>query len=226
MLEPRDRALARLIAATVLRRVGELEAVLNSFLEKPLPKQKGALWPILLSGAAQLLFLETPPHAAIGLAVDQARRDRHAHRFDKLVNAVLRRVSREGAAALQGKDAVALNMPAWLLQRWTRAYGADAARRSRRPRSPRRRSTSASRMRPQRGPSGSAGMCCRRDRCGSPPAAASRICPAMPTAHGGCRTRRRHCRCACSARSPANRSSICARRRAARRRSSPRPAPM
>ena len=65
-LEPRDRALARLIAATVLRRLGELEAVLNSYLEKPLPKQKGALWPILLSGAAQLLFLETPPHAAVG----------------------------------------------------------------------------------------------------------------------------------------------------------------
>jgi 16S rRNA (cytosine967-C5)-methyltransferase len=128
VLEPRDRALARMIAATVLRRVGELEAVLNSYLEKPLPKQKGALWPILLSGAAQLLFLETQPHAAVGLAVDQARRDRHAHRYDKLVNALLRRVSREGAAALQGQDAVALNTPAWLLQRWSRAYGADVAR--------------------------------------------------------------------------------------------------
>ena len=128
VLEPRDRALARLIAATVLRRVGELEAVLNSYLEKPLPKQKGALWPILLSGAAQLLFLETQPHAAVGLAVDQARRDRHAHRYDKLVNALLRRVSREGKAALQGKDAVALNTPDWLLQRWSRAYGAEVGR--------------------------------------------------------------------------------------------------
>ncbi len=122
-------ALARLIAATVLRRLGELEAVLNSYLEKPLPKQKGALWPILLSGAAQLLFLETPPHAAVGLAVDQARRDRHAGRYDKLVNALLRRVSREGAAALQSQDAVALNVPAWMLQRWTDAYGAEEARR-------------------------------------------------------------------------------------------------
>ena len=128
-LEPRDRGLARLIAATVLRRLGELEAVLNGYLEKPLPKQKGALWPILLSGAAQLLFLETPPHAAVGLAVDQARRDRHAARYDKLVNALLRRVSREGAAALEGQDAVTLNVPAWMLQRWTSAYGAEEARR-------------------------------------------------------------------------------------------------
>lgn len=126
-LEARDRALARLIAATVLRRLGELETILNSYLERPL-KRQGALWPILLSGAAQLLFLETPPHAAVGLAVDQARRDRHAAHFDKLVNALLRRVAREGTGAARCLDAVALNVPPWLLQRWTQAYGADAAR--------------------------------------------------------------------------------------------------
>lgn len=127
-LEPRDRALARLIAATVLRRLGQLEAVLNSYLEKPLPK-KGALWQILLSGAAQLLFLDTPPHAAVGLAVEQARRDRQAARYDKLVNALLRRVSREGRAAIEAQDGVALNIPKWLLDRWTAAYGAETARR-------------------------------------------------------------------------------------------------
>ena len=77
-LEPRDRALARLIAGTVLRRSGELEAVLSSFLEKPLPARKGNLWPILLAGAAQLLFLDTPPHAAVGLAVEQTRRERRS----------------------------------------------------------------------------------------------------------------------------------------------------
>ncbi len=128
-LEPRDRGLARLIATTVLRRLGQLEALLNSYLEKPLPKKQGALWPILLSGAAQLLFLETPPHAAVGLAVDQARRDRHAARYDKLVNALLRRVSREGRAVIEQQDAVALNVPQWLLQRWVAAYGEETARR-------------------------------------------------------------------------------------------------
>jgi 16S rRNA (cytosine967-C5)-methyltransferase len=128
-LEPRDRGLARLIAATVLRRFGQLDALLNSYLEKPLPKKQGTLWPILLSGAAQLLFLDTPPHAAVGLAVEQARRDRNAARYDKLVNALLRRVTREGAATLAAQDAVALNIPAWLMQRWSNAFGADAARR-------------------------------------------------------------------------------------------------
>ena len=127
-LEGRDRALARLIAATVLRRLGELEALLNGFLEKPLPKRQGKLWPILLSGVAQLLFLETPPHAAVGLAVDQARRDRHAARYDKLVNALLRRTSREGVEALKALDGVALNTPQWLMARWTANYGAADAR--------------------------------------------------------------------------------------------------
>jgi 16S rRNA (cytosine967-C5)-methyltransferase len=128
-LEPRDRGLARLIAATVLRHQGQLEAVLSSFLEKPLPERKGNLWPILLAGAAQLLFLATPPHAAVGLAVEQARRDRHAHRYDKLVNALLRRTVREGAEVLAGVDAVRLDTPAWLLERWTKVYGEADARR-------------------------------------------------------------------------------------------------
>lgn len=128
-LPPRDRAFARLIAATVLRRLGELEAVLNSYLEKPLPARQGNLWPILLSGAAQLLFLATPPHAAVGLAVEQARCDRLARRYDRLVNALLRRLAREGTAALQGRDAVTLNVPQWLLARWTQAYGEADARR-------------------------------------------------------------------------------------------------
>lgn len=128
-LEPRDRALARLIAGTVLRRSGELEAVLSSFLEKPLPARKGNLWPILLAGAAQLLFLDTPPHAAVGLAVEQTRRDRRARTFDRLVNALLRRVTREGASVLEGGDAAKLNVPSWIYERWERAYGAEGAHR-------------------------------------------------------------------------------------------------
>jgi 16S rRNA (cytosine967-C5)-methyltransferase len=128
-LAPRDRALARLIAGTVLRHAGELKALLTGYLEKPPPEPSGKLWPILLAGAAQLLFLETPPHAAVGLAVEQARRDPRAKRYDRLVNAVLRRVSREGTAALQDRDAARQNIPAWLFDRWRKAYGEAEARR-------------------------------------------------------------------------------------------------
>ncbi|MGZ5889738.1 MAG: RsmB/NOP family class I SAM-dependent RNA methyltransferase [Hyphomicrobium sp.] len=128
-LAPRDRAHARVIAGTVLRHAGELKALLASYLEKPPPEPSGKLWPILLAGAAQLLFLETPPHAAVGLAVEQARLDPRAKRYDRLVNAVLRRVSREGTAALQDRDAARQNIPAWLFDRWSKTYGEADARR-------------------------------------------------------------------------------------------------
>lgn len=128
-LEPRDRALARLIATTVLRRLGEIDTVLGAFVTKPLPGSSGRLRSILRSTTAQLLFLETPPHAAISLAVDHCRLDRGARRFDGLANAVLRRVSREGLQQLENKDPVSLNVPPWLLSRWVASYGAERARR-------------------------------------------------------------------------------------------------
>ena len=128
-LELRDRALARLLAATVLRRQGELEHVLRAFLAKPLPKSAGRVRAILLAGAAQLLCLKTSPHAAVDLAVEAVRREPHGAHFAGLVNAILRRVAREGEGVLAGQDAVKLNIPAWLWQRWEAAYGPDAARR-------------------------------------------------------------------------------------------------
>ena len=127
-LEPRDRAFARLIAASVLRHHGELKAVIGRFLTKPLPEHQGRLEHIMLSAAAQLLILKTPPHAAISLAVDQCRADTSARRFDKLTNAVLRRVSEQGHGILPTLDSVALNIPAWLLARWQKTYGAETAR--------------------------------------------------------------------------------------------------
>lgn len=127
-MDPRDRAFARLIAGTVLRRHGQLNAIVSSFIDKPLPQNQGRLGAILLSAAAQLLVLGTAPHAAISQAVDQCRLDRDAGRFDKLTNAVLRRVAEKGPAMLGQSDPAALNVPAWLLRRWQRTFGEDLAR--------------------------------------------------------------------------------------------------
>ena len=127
-LAPRDKGLARLIAATVLRRKGQLEAVIGSFLEKPLPADRGRLGPILLAAAAQLLFLGIAPHAVINIAVEQCRHDRGARRFDRLANAVLRRTAERGAAVLAARtDGDRLNIPDWLWARWLAAYGEERA---------------------------------------------------------------------------------------------------
>lgn len=126
-LEARDRAFARLLAASVLRRHGELAAVLKTFITKPLPAKTGSLWPILLSTTAQLLLLKTPAHAAINTAVDDCRADRDARHFAGLANAVLRRVASEGAGVLAALDPVSLNIPDWMLERWQAAYGSGTA---------------------------------------------------------------------------------------------------
>ena len=127
-LPTRDRALARAIVGTSLRRKGEIDRVLETFLERGLPARAGALYPILLSGAAQLLFMNVPPHAAIDLAVCLVQWDPRAKRYDKLVNAVLRRVSEKGADIAASLDAARVNTPDWLWERWVRAWGEDRTR--------------------------------------------------------------------------------------------------
>jgi 16S rRNA (cytosine967-C5)-methyltransferase len=105
-----------------------LQAVLSTYISKPLPEHQGRLELILLAAAAQLLLLQTPPHAAISLAVDQCRADRLGRRFASLTNAVLRRVSESGPGRLASLDNVTLTFPEWLLAKWSRVYGAAEAR--------------------------------------------------------------------------------------------------
>ena len=127
-LAERDRALVRALAATVLRRLGTLRHLLGLFLDRGLPAQAPRVETALLIGAAQILFLNVPDHAAVDLSVRLARADRHAAGFAGLINAVLRRLAREGAARLASIDTATLDTPDWLMTRWTAAYGDPAAR--------------------------------------------------------------------------------------------------
>jgi 16S rRNA (cytosine967-C5)-methyltransferase len=122
-LPARDRALVRAIVATSLRRKGQLDHLLGTFLERGMPDKSGTLYPILLSAAAQLVFLKTPPHAAIDLAVTLTQYDPRAKRYDKLVNAVLRRVASDGERIAARLDAARVNTPDWLWDRWVAYWG-------------------------------------------------------------------------------------------------------
>ncbi len=123
-----DAGLARLIVATTLRRLGQIDAVVAKFLAKPLSPDAGRIRLILAAATAQLLFLGTPAHAAIDIAVSQVREEPGLARFGGLVNAVLRKVATEGVAALAEQDVDRLNTPDWLLQRWTKTYGKETTR--------------------------------------------------------------------------------------------------
>jgi len=127
-LEERDRALTRALATTVLRRLGTLRHLIGALLEHGLPAKAPRVETALLLGAAQILFLDVPDHAAVDLSVRLTRADRQATHFAALVNAVLRRVAREGAERLAALDTVMLDTPPWLMARWVTAYGEATAR--------------------------------------------------------------------------------------------------
>lgn len=127
-LADRDRAFARLLTLTVLRRLAEIDGHLLARLEKGWPKQAPRFRQILRAAVAQLVFLEVPAHAAIDMAVRQVKRDRRAHRYDGLTNAVLRSLSSHPPKPLDAAEAGPVNTPSWLLEGWTAAYGAETAR--------------------------------------------------------------------------------------------------
>ena len=125
-LSVRDRAFSRLLVATVLRRLGQIDALIAGCLNAPLAARAAIVHDVLRLGIAQLLFLRTPPHAAVATSVDLA----HVRGFlshKGLVNAVLRRISVEGPERVERQDPGRLNTPDWLWHSWREAYGEDLA---------------------------------------------------------------------------------------------------
>ncbi len=125
-MEARDRGFVRLLVATVLRRLGQIDAAVEASLTRP-GAPKATVLDLLRLGAAQLLFLGTPAHAAVDTAVTLAA-ERGAAPYKGLVNAVLRRLAREGQAIIAGQDAGRLNTPDWLWLAWRHAYGTARTR--------------------------------------------------------------------------------------------------
>ena len=120
-LEPRDRAFARALVMATLRHLGPIDTALQARIKKAPPER---IVNVLRLGAAQLLVLKTPAHAAVGATVDLTAAQKGGEVFKGLVNAVLRGFTRE-PVALDDPD---LLVPTWLQARWRAGYGADNAR--------------------------------------------------------------------------------------------------
>ncbi len=120
-LSTRDRAFARLLIVTVLRRLGEIDARLDRLLRHPLPEKAGRARNVLRLGVAQLAYLGTPPHAAVDTAVRLL--EKSFPHLKGLANAVLRKVSPDPAA----DPSAGINTPPWLWESWRDAYGPATA---------------------------------------------------------------------------------------------------
>ena len=119
-LSPEDRGFARALAMAVLRRLGSIDRILDSRLQRPPPEPVRAL---LRIGLAQMLYLDVPDFAAVSTTVKLAERDIKTRSFKGLINGVLRGLGRE-APAEPAPDA---DIPPWLFARWSAQFGVDQA---------------------------------------------------------------------------------------------------
>jgi 16S rRNA (cytosine967-C5)-methyltransferase len=124
----RDRAFVRQLVTTTVRRLGHIDLLVDACLNKPLPPKMTVVRNILRLGIAQILYMDVPDHAAINTSVDllTQQKDNRTAGFKGLVNAILRRITREGVDMLAKLDA-SETTPEWLWQSWVEAYGADIA---------------------------------------------------------------------------------------------------
>ncbi len=126
-LSTADRSLAVYLAKTVMRRLGEIDALISACLEKPPAAKSRPVLDVLRVGVAQLMFSDVPDHAAVDTTVELCRAAGLTH-MAKLVNAVMRRLQRDGRDMLAALDGVRVDTPDWLWQSWCEAYGEDATR--------------------------------------------------------------------------------------------------
>jgi 16S rRNA (cytosine967-C5)-methyltransferase len=126
-LPRRDRAFVRLLVTATLRHLGQIDDTLGIALHMRRTRRKPEMRNLLRMGAAQLLFVGTPPHAAVNTSIQLAE-IRGMIAFKRLINAVLRKIAADGEAMVAAQDAPRINTPDWLWESWAAAYGEATAR--------------------------------------------------------------------------------------------------
>jgi 16S rRNA (cytosine967-C5)-methyltransferase len=120
-----DRNLATTLVMGVLRWQIRLDEMIRQQLKRPNAKLDAEIRVALAMGAFQLLYLDRiPAHAAIDESVELAKRAGHNFAAG-MVNAVLRSMARSAPAAIECEATHAY--PAWMVERWQRNFGFDAA---------------------------------------------------------------------------------------------------
>ncbi len=131
-LETRERAFLHELALGSLRLRGALDYALASLVARPLDELDAPTRLVLRLGTYELLHMRVPARAAVSQAVELAHE--RAPRARGLVNAVLRRLAREGPrpAPDPAREPLAWltsagSLPNWLAERWLNQLGASNA---------------------------------------------------------------------------------------------------
>ena len=128
----RDRAFLHELLLGTLRHRGALDHALLPLLSRPVGEIDPEPLAALRLGAYQVLRMRVPHRAAVMESVDLARSA--APRSAGFVNAVLRRLAREGEPPAPDPNTEPLrwltttgSLPAWLAERWMERLGPDVA---------------------------------------------------------------------------------------------------
>lgn len=125
-LDQRDRGFARMLTATLLRRKGQIEDLVRRCLTRPENTVEANILGILKLGTAQILFMDVPDHAAVDTSVRLAEH-LGLTKAKGMINAVLRRITREGHVMASRQNAARINTPDWLWDAWEKDWGNEKA---------------------------------------------------------------------------------------------------
>jgi 16S rRNA (cytosine967-C5)-methyltransferase len=131
-LPARERAFLHELVLGTLRSRGSIDHALAALADRPLERLDPHVLTILRLGAHQILNLAVPDHAAVSESVALARGE--TPRAAGFVNAVLRRLARDGPAALPDPQTdprawltTGGSLPPWLADRWLSGLGPERA---------------------------------------------------------------------------------------------------
>lgn len=124
-VDTRDAGLAEAIVMGVLRYQGQLNFLIGHFAGRPQSKLEPDVRIALQMGIYQLRYLDRiPPHAAVTESVELVKLAKQQSTAG-FVNAVLRKVHRN---PVKWPDrATELSLPPWMLARWDKQFGIEAA---------------------------------------------------------------------------------------------------
>lgn len=126
-LEKNERAfITRLVNGTVERKL-QLDFVIDSFSKTKVKKMKPFIRTIMRMGVFEIFYMDAVPDSATCNEYVKLAKKRGFAGLSGFVNGVLRNIAR-GKGEVQFNDlGVKYSMPQWIVDKWTKDYGKDAA---------------------------------------------------------------------------------------------------
>ena len=121
-LSIKEKSLVNMTILTMLRRNGEIEAIIERFLKKPLNSKQYVIKNTLRLATTQIVFLNVADHSVVNGYVELVKEIRFG--YEKLVNGILRNICRNKPNLLKETNTLK-NLPSWIKFGWEKSLNHD-----------------------------------------------------------------------------------------------------